>query len=735
MNILKKRKLVTAILTGVSGLLITPSSIADDSFMLEEIIVTAQKRAESVQDVAAAITALSSSMLDARGITNVESLVTSVPGMHFSQSGSDSRITVRGIGTEQTTSTGDPGVAFHIDGVYQSRASAGSALFYDLERVEVLRGPQGTLYGRNATGGSINLISKRPNEELEGKLELQVGSYNQKRVRGVFNTPLMDDESLMLRISGQQETRDGYLDNLTPGADDLEDRDAMNLRTQLLYLPTDHLEVLLSMNYSTDKGAGQGYVALGDYPVDPRPINALIAAQSAPQNPSDPWEIRTSGLAKQDNDRKGATLAVNWDLGNVTLKSISAWQTNVVDSLTDGDFSSADVLNENRYQSSEQYSQELQLSSAGDGPWEWVTGLYAMAETTDVDYWITDKGQGLSRFVPTIDVGLADPSSFGNTTKVNSDSLGVFGQTSYRVSEDFKLTAGLRYSKDKKSADIVRKEFLALEVDTFTKESSWSAVTWKLGADWWVTEDSMLYASLSTGFKSGGFLQQKNDVPYDEEEVLAWEIGSKNRFFDDRLQANVSAFFYEYTDMQLRTIRDLTSAVQNAGEAEIKGLEIELLARPFEALELSAAFAYTDAKFVSYTDDDPLDGLANTPLDLSGNDLARSPDYTANLSAAYTWQFAWGSLTSSVNYYWSDELYFSAYNRKDVDYQDSYQRTDVNVTFNSADQIWYVSLAARNLENAEVASNIAPENTTLGGSPRAQWQEPQTVSLTAGYHF
>jgi len=734
MNMLKKRKLVTAILAGVSGLLLAPGSIADDTFMLEEIIVTAQKRTESVQEVAAAISALSGSMLDARGITNVESLVTSVPGMHFSQSGANARITVRGIGTEQTTVTGDPGVAFHIDGVYQSRASAGSALFYDLDRVEVLRGPQGTLYGRNATGGSVNLISKRPTEELGGNLELQLGNYNQKRVRGVFNTPLTDDDSLMLRVSGQQETRDGYLNNLTPGADDLEDRDALNLRTQLLYLPTDDLEVLLSVNYSTDKGAGQGQVALGDYPVDGAPINALIAAQSAPQNPSDPWDIRTSGLARQDNDRQGATLAVDWDLGNVTLKSISAWQKNTVDSLADGDFSSADVINENRYQSSEQYSQELQLSSAGDGPWEWVTGLYAMAETSDVDFWYTDEGQGLSMFFPTIDVGLADPSYFGNKTTVNSDSLGIFGQTSYRVTEEFKLTAGLRYSKDKKTADVFRKGFGAQQGDAFPKEGSWSAVTWKLGADWWVTEDSMLYASVSTGFKSGGFLQKKSDEPYDEEEILAWEIGSKNRFFDDRLQANVSAFFYEYSDMQLRTIRDSTSVVSNAGEAEIKGLEIELLARPLEALELSAALAYTDAKFTNYTDDDPLDGLANTPLDLSGNDLARSPDYTANLSAAYTWQFDSGSLTSSVNYYWSDEVYFSAYNRKDVDYQGSYQKTDVNLTFNSADQIWYVSLVARNLENAEVASNIST-NSSLGGLHRAQWQAPQTVSLTAGYHF
>lgn len=738
MRNLRKSALAVSITAAMSGVGLSASAESDGGFYLEEIVVTAQKRAESVQDVAASISAVSGTQLDERGITDVESLALAVPGMHFSQAGSNTRITVRGIGSEQTTVTGDPGVAFHIDGVYQTRASAGSALFYDLDRVEVLRGPQGTLYGRNATGGSVNLISNRPTQEFEGNVELQLGDYDHQRVRGVVNTPLIDDK-LAMRISGQHETRDGYYENLTPGADDLEDRDSLNLRTQFLYTPTETLDILLSMNYSNDKGAGDGYKMLGDYPAAGKPIDGFYS--SATPNPSDPWEVRTNGNERRDNKRKGASVTVDWDLGSVALKSISAWQKNTVDTFADGDFSDVEIINENTFQENTQYSQELQLSSVDSGDWEWVAGLYWLKEENDVDYWLNDNGTGLSTYFfglafPTVDVGLADPAYFGNKSNVEGNSLGAFGQVSYHLNEDVKLTGGLRYSKDEKEASITRKEFQSPTTSSFKKKDDWSSVTWKLGADWQVAEDSLLYATVSTGFKSGGFLQVEDADSYDEEEILAWEIGSKNRFYDNRLQANISAFYYEYTDMQLRTIRDLNSIVTNAGEAEIKGLEVELLARPLEGLDVGVALAWTDATFTDYQDDDPLDAIPkSTPLDLSGNDLARSPDFTANLNVAYTWQLPWGSLTSSVNYYWSDEVYFSAYNREDRDYQDSYHKTDVNVTFNSLDDVWYASLSVQNLENAEVASSIQTADATLGGVDRAQWQAPQTVRMSLGYNF
>jgi len=749
MNILKKTKLAMAITTGIYGVVISQGVLAQETAKeaaeLEVIIVTAQKRTESLQETPIAISAFSSTMLDERGITDVESLVSAVPGMHFSQAGSNTRITLRGIGTEQTTVTGDPGVAFHVDGVYQARASAGSALFYDLERVEVLRGPQGTLYGRNATGGSINLISKRPESELGGEFELQIGNYDHQRVRGVFNVPLIDDK-LLFRISGQQEKRDGFYENLTQGADDLEDRDSLNIRTQLLYTPTDNFDALLSVNYSSDKGAGQGNKGLGDYPISTnfsKFINRYYTG--ATPNPSDAWEIRSNANAQRDNSGKGASLTLDWDLGSTTLQSISAWQEVEVDTFADADFSDVDIMNENRFQNSSQYSQELRLSSAGEGPWEWVTGLYWLSEESTVDYWLNDQGAGLSslkhpRFginiFPTIDVGLDNPAYFGNTSTIESDSLGVFVQTSYNISEDLKLTTGLRYSEDEKSADVSRKAFSKQEADVFTNQDSWSKLTWKLGADWQVTKDNMVYASVSTGFKSGGFLQQIDAESYDAEEILAWEIGSKNRFFEDRLQANITAYYYEYTDMQLRTIRDLNSVVTNAGESEIKGIELELLARPIENLELSAAFAYTNAKFVTYFDDDPLDDIPNTsPLDLSGNDLARSPDSSVNLLAAYTWEFPSGSLRSSINYYWSDEVYFSAYNRDELDFQESYHKTDASLTYYSADDLWYITLSAQNLGDVEVASQISSGDPTLGGIDRAQWQTPRMYKLSVGYHF
>jgi iron complex outermembrane receptor protein len=700
--------------------------------MLEEVIVTAQKRSESVQDIPLAVTALSSEMLDERGIVDIASMAASVPGMNFSQAGNNTRITVRGIGTENTTVTGDPGVALHIDGVYQARSSAGNVLFYDLARVEVLRGPQGTLYGRNATGGSINLISNPPVEEFGAQIEGQIGDYNQRRVRGVVNAPVMD-EKLLLRFSGQYENRDGYYEDLTPGADDLTDVDAVNTRAQALYLLSDNIEALLSFNYATDKGAGPGAKALGPYPLPPGLVANLLV--NATPNPSDPWKIRTNGIADRDNSRKGSYLTINWDMGAVALKSISAWQDNDVDTFRDVDLSDADIFNETSKQDSTQYSQEVHLTSTGGGDWEWVTGLFWMTEETNAEFWYTDMGAGLSTypFFPTIDVGLPEPTYFGNDSTTTTDTFGAFGQASYHIYDNLSVTAGLRYSYDKKKSDIFRKEFTAPAATSFKKDDDWNKTTWKLGVDWNVTEESMLYASVSTGFKSGGFLQIEAAEPYDEETVTAYEIGSKNRFFDNRLQANISAYYYDYKDMQLRTIRDLNSIVSNAGESEIKGIEVELTAQPTDALQLTANFAFTNAEFTDYTADDPqVPGLE--PEDLSGNSLPRSPDSTVNLSAAYSWDFDFGSLTASADYFWSDKVYFGPFNVSEES-QDSYHRTGARLSFNSADDTWYVAAAVSNIEDDEVASQLMLGDATLRTARNAQWQSPRSYTLTAGYRF
>lgn len=767
----KKTYLAVAIALTASQ---APLVLAEDSFGIEEIIVTATKRAESVQDIPLAVTALDAYAIDQRGISDIESLASSVPGLHFSQAGSDTRITVRGIGSEQNTVTGDPGVAFHIDGVYQSRASAGSALFYDLQRIEVLRGPQGTLYGRNATGGSINLISARPENATTGKLALQVGNYNQQQINGVFNTPLIDDR-LLMRISAQQQTRDGFYDNKAAGADDLDDVDSLNLRTQFLYLPNDQVDVLLSLNYSSQGGNGDGGRVVGAYTPVFLPINQItsgLAAAPAPfgaglaiagpasANPTGDRDIRTNAAHDRDNERMGASITVTWDLGNVAFKSISAWQDNLVDAVRDVDFSDAEALNEFRRQDSTQYSQEFQLSSTDDSSLQWIVGAYWLTEQTEAEFWLFDDGTGLSAlryndpFFPapavasflnglsvfgTVDTGLGFNAMFGNDSTINSDTVGLFGQAAYNVNEDLTITAGLRWSEDKKDADIRYKGFgnnLVVPESSFSKKDSWEAVTYKLSADWFVGEDTLLYATVSSGFKSGGFLQDPTSLPYDEEEVLAYELGSKSQFFQGRMQANISAFYYDYDDLQLSTILNNQLVTTNAGKAKVTGIELELLATPLEALEVSASIASTRAKFVDYKADDPLlAGIAESDLD--GNDLARSPDWTVNLAAAYTVALNYGELTFSANMFWSDEVYFSAFNRSqdDSDYQSNYRTTDVRIHFASQDGNWFMALAAKNLENELVASNANSRSSLGGTNALLQYQAPRTYSLSAGYNF
>ncbi len=729
---LDPKSVVVAAASGVAIAMLAVPAQAQRA--IEEVVVTATKRAESVQEIPLAVTALGSDMLEERGITDIASMAASVPGLHFGQSGNNTRITVRGIGTENTTVTGDPGVAFHIDGVYQSRSSAGNALFFDLARVEVLRGPQGTLYGRNATGGSINLISNAPEDEFGAQFEVQLGDYEQQRYRGVLNAPLIDGK-LLSRISAQYLDRDGWYEDLTPGADDLSDEDSLDFRGQLLWLPTDTMDLTLNVNYASREGTGWGVKAIGPYPEPPPVFVPRLLQENATPNPDDEWDLRTNGLSDRDNERAGVYLTFNWDLGAMAFKSISAWQDNDVDTVRDADLSDADILDEFSIQESTQYSQEFQLTSTDSGPWEWLVGLYWLSEETDADFWFTDMGEGLSSypFFPTIDVGLEQESYFGNRSTTDVDSFGAFGQASYSITDDIKLTAGIRYTEDEKESDIFRKEFTQAQGTSFKKDEDWDEVTWKLGADWFVTDESLLYASVSTGFKSGGFLQIEAADPYDEETVIAYEIGSKNRFFDNRLQANISAYYYEYDDMQLRTIRDLASVVDNAGESEIMGLEMEFTARPTDALELSANFAFQDTEFTDYFTDDPQ--IPGQLLeDLSGNELPRAPETTVNLAAAYTWDFAYGSLRASVDYFWSDEVYFSAFNRE-IESEDSYHRTGARLLFNSADDTWYVAAAVSNIEDDEVASQIALGEATLGTADNVQWYAPRMWTVTAGYYF
>lgn len=729
---------ISSISLAVSLAFLAPlGSASEQGLALEEVTIVALKRPQSLQRAPASVTVLSEAKIDQRDITNIASMATSVPAMHFTGYGSLARVTIRGVGVELFEASSDPGVALYMDGVYQAQATVHRETLFDLARVEVLRGPQGTLYGRNALGGSINLISNAPTEELGGEIEVLAGDYDRERLRGVVNVPLIEDR-LLLRVSGQYESRDGFYENQTPGGDDLEDIDTHNLRGQLLYRRGDNFSALLNVNYSTMEGAGWGAAALGDYPLT-GDLMAPFYAQATP-NPAGPWKIRTNeGIQDRDNERKGAALTLNWELDSIAFKSITAWQDHTVDIVGfEWDWSDADILNEAFYRDSTQYSQEFQIRSTSDGNLGWLAGAYWFSDETDSDVGLYDQGAGLSTypFFPVLDVGLEYPVMYGISGTYETDVLALFGTVSYQLTPSVSISAGLRYNDEERSLKQSVKDFVDSTLHDYKRQDDdWSNTTWKLGADWTISDASFLYASVSTGYRSGGFTPVPEAPTLDEEDLLAWEVGAKNRFFDNRLQANFSAYYYDHSDMQLNTIKDGIKVVDNAGDATIKGAEIELLGRPMPAFEVSAALAYTDAEFDDYIDSDPLD-QTNTPQNLSGNRLPRTPEYTLNLAAQYSWVLAGGSLTASVNYYWSDEVYFSAYNRDDLDYQDSYHATDALLRFSSAGNRWSVAAGVKNIEDDEVANHIqAPLAPALGGVDFAFWREPRTYYMEVGYSF
>jgi len=720
---------------------------------IEEVVVTAEKRAANVQDIPVAISAFSQDALDNRGITDLESVQSAVPALQFTTQnnfGAGAVVTLRGIGTEIVTSGADQGVALHMDGVYLGQASSGLLSFYDLERLEVLRGPQGTLYGRNATGGSINLITNKPSEEFEAFGDIMLGDYDHYRARGVVSGPLTDKVSG--RLTGTWEQRDGYVDNLWPSGDDGNDKDYWSMRGQLRIDLSDNIEALVQLSYADAGGVGGIMETLDEYPaantvglVQPPPLagspfgvpNFQPTFGDALPNPKDLNEVRRDANESFDQEVMGANITLDWDLENMSLKSISGWFSNDTEVKRDRDSSELDRSTQERKNENKQYSQEFNLASTSDGPWEWLLGaFYYYSKQEDKKAFIFTK--------PLDDIPNAGGLIFDFASEVETTSWAVFGQTSYSLTEQVRLTLGLRYSEDKKEGETFDRDLYdptnGLRLPGFPQsgkfDKTWTEPTGKFGVDYFITDESMLYFSLSKGYKSGGLnINYPPEAIFDPEKVDAVEIGSKNRFLDNHLELNMSAFYYDYKDLQLFTVTESNVIIENAAKSEITGVEIEGIMIATEHLALDFYGVYLDAEVKDFFTEDPSVPPALRQLeDLSGNTLPRAPEWEFKIGAEYTWDLVQGDLTLRGQYHWQDDTFFRAQNNPDKK-QEAYETVDARLTYMSADGRWRVSAYGKNLGDEEYFTNLVVE-AGLSGSPVAVTAgPPRTYGVEVGYRF
>jgi len=684
-------------------------SQAEEQWLLEEIVVTAEKRSASIQEVPIAITAFTGEGLADSGIDDASDLEMVTPGLTFSSNAFIGSVSIRGVGSPLNQGAGfDPSAAIYIDGVYQSRFEGAQISLMDLQRVEVLKGPQGTLYGRNAVGGAINYISQGPSTEFGGKLKVQLGNYNQRKFQGQFDIPLIEDK-LLLRAALMRETRDGYFENLLIPSDEIEAADQWIGRFTMQYMPTDSLDITVHAGFSEREGANVS--GIKQVNIDPNGFNAGAAIID------DPRKVLNDQPAHSPSDREYLDATVKWDLGALQLTSITAYTESSAGPLQrDIDATEIPLIHDGQpdvrngfFIETDAFSQEFILSSSAEDQLEWLLGAFYFQEDS-----FTVSGVDLSGVL-----GIPYSQALINNS---AEGYAAFGHATYNLSDKLRVSAGLRYSYEEKETDTSR-------VVGLLGKDDWSAWTPKISVDYSINDDVMLYFTASRGFKSGALTRVGAQYNSLEPEVLdAYEVGAKTTLLDGRIRLNASAFNYDFTDMQVFSV-DLQDpnrgVLRNAGEAEMQGVDVELSALPFESLQLDIGLSWLDAEFVDF---------AIVGGNHKGNKLPNAPEFTANIGAKYTYELSGiGSLVAQANYYYSDEQFFSELN--DVGRSDSYDVLNVRASLESANNTWKVSVFGKNVTDELVRDFSFVSPFLFGEGYVVSYQPPRTYGLELTYQF
>lgn len=667
----------------------------------EVIVITAERHEQALGDVAMSADIASGIELDESGVQSTFDLPLRTPGMVFTTNSVLGQPYIRGVGSDLISAGADSSVATFLDGVYQSRLVAAFQPFYDVEQVEVLKGPQGTLFGRNATGGAVQILTRDPTPELSAGGDLLYGNFNQVRVRGVVNAPLVDGRA-NARVAGIYQRHDGFTENLFLGGR-ADDADLWAVRGKLALLPSDGVSVLFSGDYSREDSA-RGLVNKLVKPFDGSP--AVLAGGTVP---SDPFEVLFDTDPEANVEQWGVSARLRADLESLTIRSLSAYRRTDWDQTIDLDGTELAFSRNFPEEDSETFTQELQVVSRGDGPLEWLGGVFYLHE---------DALQILDVDVP--------PLAFRDRPKSDhrTDAVGVFGELGYRISEHWRASAGLRYSYERKRQDYEETVNGAV-VAAFDHRESWDDWTPRFVVEFRPTVDAMVYASASRGFKSGGFNSTvAQPFPFDPESLWAFELGSRVAFWEGRVSARAAAFYYDYEDIQLQVQSNAAipfPLVENAGSATVWGFEGGWTARPCSGLLIEGSLAYLNTRFDDLIAVDPNDPTADS--DQSGNRLPKAPSFSAWVAAQYE-QPLWslGSLTLRSEYRYQSTIYFTIWEDSSVR-QDSFSLWNLRLRYNDPSYRYGVSLFALNVADESYRhSNVRVDgqvgNLANFGTPR-----------------
>lgn len=737
---------------------------------IDEIIVTAEKRAENIQDVSAAVTALDSDAIAAAGIQDITRLENVVPGLRIGSSGGEVRPAMRGARTNEVgvagTGIAEQVVGIFLDGVYVPTTTAGMGTYLDVERIEVLRGPQGTLYGRNTFAGTINVITNKPViGEQTNSMKITLGDYARSDAQAVINIPLSDSSAL--RVAASSEKRDGYVENINVSgtSDDLKEKDQMFVRATYLKEAGDN-EFLIRYEYSnkdSNSDAIWGYQQLAGYQAGTAIQGHIYGAYTptAPYTGESPYRVDRNGVSFDEQETNSLTLQGKFAADTMDTKVTLNYSKLSGAQFYDNDYTpaGADVYGGfGRQDDHETISAEVQFTSNGEGPLSWVGGLYYFDQETDWEWlWRSDTdGDGNPDVISV--PGWGNPNEDMHTVK----STAIYGQATYELNDMTRLIGGMRFNDDEK---------------TFTGNiADWEddSTTYKLAFERDINEDRMFYASLSTGVRTGGANDARTvsrgaPESYDNEEVTSMEIGLKSVLMDNTLVLNVAAYSNEYEDVKAQLFAlacqdardtDVAACVaagtattfeyyQNGGDSETTGLEIEMQYAPNDRLYITGNLAYTDAEFdgdytVGNQFINPLFGLGNYQNRLTGNLFnmggmkpAFSPEISASFSAAYSYDAFGGTLTPAILFNWLDDYYTFDVNLPET-LQESHTKTDLRVTWKNDNGLTLEAFVLNVEDEAVLARTVVHSQRVAGtaiNSVQANWNPPQTVGFSMGLEF
>jgi iron complex outermembrane receptor protein len=707
---------------------------------LADIVVTATRSSESLSKVAASVSAVSEAALGVGGVKDVQSLATAIPNLSVGDQFGVNRIFIRGIGLTSIDLGADGGVAFLQDGAQIARPAAQLSGFYDLERVEVLRGPQGTLYGRSATAGAINLITKRPTEEIDGYVRASYGNYNAVSLEGAVGGAMGSDK-LMIRLAGKYDRRDGYGVNEFTGQD-IDNRDAYAFRGSILAKPAEDLEVLISGEYFTENDSNYAFHYFGPTVAPENQLGSILGGQSlftvaaAAGRKPNLRNIYSDQEALNQRDGYNFTGTIAWTPGDWDVKSITSYRNFQRFNRNDLDGSNANMFGQNNYtEKSETFSQEL-VGTYKSEKFDLLVGAMYFKEDLfgEVRVPLTNLAVLLKlagQVPPATPDGAFNGLAYLQDGTVSIDALGFYAQGSYAVTDKLKLTAGGRFSHEKRKG-VGTFDFLG-SVNT-DKQKSWNAFTPTVTLNYQATDATLVYASVTRGFKSGVInVGSRNDV-INPEYVWSYEVGIKTATADRKLQANIAGFYMDYTDLQVGFV-DATSVVTtvNAASARNYGVEAELRAKPLPGLTLELFGTYLNAKYRRFTTGDYRQGFQQ--ISVAGNRLSNAPEFSFRAGGNYDIPIgSAGKLNARAEVNWQDRVFFTEFNNADAT-QAPYALINAGLRFTSADDKFTVDVWGRNLANKLVITNNIITAPLFNSVRVGSLAPPRTFGVTFGANF